>query len=530
MTLDVNQYKPDIIVKVSEQTSREFNIQGDLEVIPSLSPAIAVSGISLGNAPWGNAGNMLEVGRVEAKVSIIPLLSGEIKINDFILHDTNVNLEKNAQGQGNWLLTGMQTNAQAETTAEASSLPPVSVENIEIRNVLLSYSDIVIESTTEFRLNEFTTAITDLDTPVSFSLEADYNDTVLEMSGQIGTIDGLMSGNEFPLDISGNLGELALKLNGTLANLLDNPSGSIALTLEIDSLSDLNELAESEFPDQGPLLFSGILNFDDLENLSINEINLQLSEIGISGNITANLDGNTPRITAVLQSDVLNLTPFMPEESEEEVKFIFPRDALPLELLSSVDANLTYSANQIVTPSIVLNDNELTVSLNGGNLSMSNRSGIAGGDLSASIQFDTINDNQARLSTDISGDGIMLELLPHEEDRWFTGGATSISITGSGNGSSVADIMGDFNGNMLINIGEARMPNSGIDMFGADIIFSTFNKLNPLSSQEDFSLLECLVINLPIDDGIINIDRQIAVQTVRCIWWVVVISILKMKS
>ncbi|NNE37288.1 MAG: AsmA family protein, partial [Gammaproteobacteria bacterium] len=149
MTLDVNQYKPAIIAKVSEQTGREFDIQGDLEVIPSLSPAIAVSGISLGNAPWGNADQMLQVGRIEARVSIIPLLSGEIHVNDFILHDTIINLEKDAQGQGNWVFTAAQTSSQNEPAdANGASLPPVSVENIEIRNVLLSYHDIVADSIT----------------------------------------------------------------------------------------------------------------------------------------------------------------------------------------------------------------------------------------------------------------------------------------------------------------------------------------------------------------------------------------------
>ncbi|NNE38920.1 MAG: AsmA family protein, partial [Gammaproteobacteria bacterium] len=348
---------------------------------------------------------------------------------------------------------------------------------------------------------------------MSFSLEAGYNDTLLEISGQVGTIDGLLAGEDFPLDISGNLGDLLISMNGNIANLTDIPSGSVTLSLEVDSLSRLNTLAGTDLPDQGPLLFNGILNFTDSNNLRLNEINLQLAELAITGDFAANTAGAVPMITATLESDVLDLSPFMPEEAEEDVEFLFPRDPLPLASLAAVNADLTFNANRIITPSVEVTENELSISLNDGNLRLANGSAIAGGNSSALIQLDTINDSQARLSTDISGDSIMLELLPHEEDRWFTGGATTIAINGTGTGGSVAEIMGSLNGNILIQVGEARMPNSGIDMFGADIILSTFNKLNPLSSQEDFSLLECAVINLPVDDGIIKLDRQIAVQT-----------------
>jgi hypothetical protein len=57
------------------------------------------------------------------------------------------------------------------------------------------------------------------------------------------------------------------------------------------------------------------------------------------------------------------------------------------------------------------------------------------------------------------------------------------------------------------------MPNTNIDIFGADVLMTTFNRLNPLSNSEATSLLECAVINLDIRDGLIKIDRQIAMQT-----------------
>jgi AsmA family protein len=471
-----------------------------------------MTGISLGNAPWGTNNNLLDVGRIEAKVSLIPLLSGNIQVNNFILHDTSVFLEKNVEGQGNWEFEATQTTEETQDSGD-SSLPQISIENVEIQNALVSYRELTDESLIEFRLREFTTSVTGLDSPLSFGMEADYNEVPLAISGTIGSLDSLTSGADFPIDISGNLGELIFNSNGSLANLPDSPSGSIAFALELDSLAEMNSLADSQLPDQGPLKIAGTLSLSGLDEMNIDEINLLLGDLNITGTIEVSTVSEIPQITAILQSDMLDLTPFMGEENKEEVEFLFSRDALPLESLSTINADISHKTSRIVTPSIELTENELTINLNNGNLELVNRAVVAGGNFAAEMTLDALNNNQAKLTTHITGDDIMLEHLPHEQDLWFTGGATNISINGTGSGSTVAEIMGSFNGDILVNIGEATMPNSSIDMFGADIIFSTINKLNPLSSQEDISLLECAVVNLPVNDGMINLDRQIAIQT-----------------
>lgn len=131
VTLDVNQYKPALIEAVREQTGREFNIEGDLKIAVSLTPSITVSGISLGNATWGTDQNMIEVGLIEARVSLIPLFSGSIHINEFILHDTNINLEKDTVGSGNWEFDNVTSTSTTDADEESGSLPPISIEKIK---------------------------------------------------------------------------------------------------------------------------------------------------------------------------------------------------------------------------------------------------------------------------------------------------------------------------------------------------------------------------------------------------------------
>ena len=512
MTLDINQYKPALVAKVSEQTGREFNIEGDLQISPSLSPSISVSGISLGNAPWATEQNMFSIGLVEARVSLIPLITGTIHINHFILHDTAISLEKAPDGSGNWELDGAVTSEQADSESETTALPPINIESIEIRNAQFTYRDQLTGSTTEFSIREFSTTVTDMDEPFNFELAADFNELPIELAGTLGPINTLLSGEPYALDIQGNVSELAITLNGNIANALEARGGDIVFSAATDSLLELGEFTESELPDLEPVSVSGNIKFDDPAKIYIESLNVVLGQFAIAGSINIESEGEIPGLTAQLQSDQIDLRPFA-SETEEEVEFLFPRDELPLEALTSINVDLSLQTNRLILPSIELTNNRLSIQLQDGNLNFSNESGLAGGNLSAKIGLQTDSDNQTTLSTNISGNGILLELLPHEDDKWFVGGSTDIAINGQGTGTSIAEIMGSYNGNLLIKIGEATFPNSSIDMFGADVLLSTFNKLNPLSKEETSTLLECAVINLPVNDGIIDVDSQIAIQT-----------------
>ena len=512
LTLDINQYKPTLMAKVSEQTGREFSIEGDLQISPSLAPSISVSGISLGNAPWASDQNMLSVGLVEARVSLIPLMSGTIHINHFILHDTTISLEKAPDGSGNWELQGAETSEQADSQSETTALPPIIIEEIEILNAQFIYRDQQSDSTTEFSIREFSAAVTDLDEPFNFGLEADMNEIPIALSGTLGPINTLLSGELYTFDIRGDISELEITLEGSIANALEARGGDIVFSAATGSLLELGELTGSELPDLGPVTVSGNIKFDDPASIDIESLNVVLGQSTITGSINFESEGDIPGLTAQLQSDLIDLSPFA-SETEEEVEFLFPRDELPLEALTSINVDLSLQTNRLVLPSIELTDNRLSIQLQDGNLRVSNESGLAGGNLSTTIGLQTDSDNQTTLSTNISGNGILLELLPHEDDKWFVGGSTDIAINGQGTGTSIAEIMGSYNGNLLIQIGEATLPNSSIDMFGADVLLSTFNKLNPLSKKETTTLLECAVINLPVNDGIINVDSQIAIQT-----------------
>ena len=87
-------------------------IGGPIDLEVSLSPALALSDVSLANAPWAKEPQMLAVKRFEAKVELVPLLSKEVRIERIVLSGADIRLETDANGVGNWVFKQGQPAAQ----------------------------------------------------------------------------------------------------------------------------------------------------------------------------------------------------------------------------------------------------------------------------------------------------------------------------------------------------------------------------------------------------------------------------------
>jgi len=512
-TLDINKYKPVLEQTVSNQTGREFTIHGDIGISPSLIPVITLNGLNLANAPWASTDSMLNAERVEARLSLLPLLSGTVHINNFILHNTRINLEKNPDGIWNWELDVLTSDAGAPPplSEQSAPLPPIFIDEIDIRNAYISYIDQQTDTSTAFNITEFTSSVSGLDSPLHITVIAEYDNLPLTISGTVGPLDTLLADNNYLIDLAGSFDAVEFEARGNIERPMQLQGADISFSGRLRTLADLNELATSELPDIRPVTVNGKITFDDLDRISINEFRAQLGASDISGDIVLQLAESTPRLTAGLSSDTMDLSPFMVEE-KEETEFLFSRDELDLAGLSWINADISLSIAQLELPKINLANTELTVKLQNGHLQSSTTTTVAGGKLSASIGLQS-RDNAVMLNTDISGSNIMLEQLPHSQRQWFTGGPVELQIKGSGHGNSVAGIIGDFTGNVLIKVGEATMPNSSVDLVGADILMSVYNRFNPFANNEEFSLLECAVINFYVNNGLIIVDRQIAMQT-----------------
>jgi len=71
--------------EAKKATAHDLVIAGDLNLNFSLTPRIAVKGVTFANAKWGSKPHMVKVNRFATEMQLIPLISDQIKINQVIL-------------------------------------------------------------------------------------------------------------------------------------------------------------------------------------------------------------------------------------------------------------------------------------------------------------------------------------------------------------------------------------------------------------------------------------------------------------
>lgn len=100
-TMDFNQYKGLVAEQAKAVTGRDLKIDGDLNLEISLTPRLAVEGVSFANTSWGSRPQMVIVKKFAAEISLMPLLSGQIKVNQIILEGVDLLAEKDKSSNAN---------------------------------------------------------------------------------------------------------------------------------------------------------------------------------------------------------------------------------------------------------------------------------------------------------------------------------------------------------------------------------------------------------------------------------------------
>jgi uncharacterized protein involved in outer membrane biogenesis len=111
---------------------------------------------------------------------------------------------------------------------------------------------------------------------------------------------------------------------------------------------------------------------------------------------------------------------------------------------------------------------------------------------------------------DLHARGILPAQLPQFRGKQISGAPTDLDINVAGTGRSIAAVMGSGNGRILVRVGPGRMPNN---LASADLLFETVRLLNPLSTHDPHTAIECVVLNFGVHDGIASTRNGVAVRT-----------------
>ncbi|MGI9319907.1 MAG: AsmA family protein, partial [Thiogranum sp.] len=127
--VDVNLYRGQIERHVSAAFGREIILAGPLSLEPSLTPRFAVKGLKITNPDWASRPFLASVDKFDIRVSLLPLLRGELQIVSLEFHGVDLLLEEATDGANNF-------------TFSASGQPTVlpAIGHMSLYNTAIAYA------------------------------------------------------------------------------------------------------------------------------------------------------------------------------------------------------------------------------------------------------------------------------------------------------------------------------------------------------------------------------------------------------
>ncbi len=171
--LDPNDYKDELTAVVKDKTDMDLVLTGDLawQLYPSV-------GIRLGETTFSDpdqAVPLLSVASAAVSVELMPLLAGQVNIDEVLLDGARIRFVQLADGKTNWdrLLDKLQSE---ESTDDGGSVK-LAIEVVDIKNTQLTLVDDVAKVTRELNNVRLRASGIDLEKAFPLSLGFDFEQT-----------------------------------------------------------------------------------------------------------------------------------------------------------------------------------------------------------------------------------------------------------------------------------------------------------------------------------------------------------------
>ena len=504
LTVDPNDYKAEIAQQVRRVTGRELEIGGDVSWRLGMAPAFSIADVRFANAPWGTRAAMLEADRFEIELSLLPLLSGEVRVDRLLIDGADVLAETDPKGQPNWAF-GPTESARAPGDGDIV-LP--NIGNLEIRNARLTFRDGRTEETLVLAVDHVLAQASPSGNRLQLEVAGSWNDIGFTGDGEIGALRTLGGdGDPFPVLLNVAALGISARIDGTIDAPLAGSGIDLGVDLEAADLTALASALGAELRSSGPVKILTKLRGGP-DRFVVQDIAVVVGQSDLAGETLLDLSAAAPRIEGALSSRRLDLEelplPVAPAAATPvpaaPVERVFSDEPLPLEALKRVNGKIDLDFAELITPSLALTDVHVSMLLDNGALAVEPyRAGVAGGRIEGAVSIDTrpatpvVNVTVASRELDIA-------LLLRE----FVGtdmleGRASIDLAVQGRGASLAQIMGNLTGHSRLLMGEGRARTEGLDL----AVGGLSQAVGGLFSQQgDWTVVNCVANDFAINDGI----------------------------
>jgi uncharacterized protein involved in outer membrane biogenesis len=515
-TIDVRRVATVAADETKNATGRELEIRGRLDISFFPRLAIVAEDVSFANAPWGSRPEMLTAKRIDGSFALLPLLRGRIDVDRLVLIEPDVLLETNAKGVGNW-----EFGRPSKTTppAEAAGESTLDVRELVIERGTFAFRDGASKRTERVAVGQLQLTQRAPDDRLDVELQATFREQRFTASGAMGRLVRVLEKDtRWPVKLAFATDGARANVDGTVDWSVSPPGLDATFKAEVTDTAGLGRLAGTAINAPVPVVLSVKLASRKGEQVA-DPLEITLGKYAVAGRATVRTGGARPVVIARLASKEIDLTPLAATATSPPVKGgrVFSDTPLALAPLRAVGADAEIAIDRLVLPNkLPLEAVRVRATLTAGRLDVQPLTAtLGGGQLTGRVQLDASRPAAPTLALDIDGKGISLEKLATALGyTGLSGGAADLAIRLAGPGESLHRFVGWGNGELRASVGPARVSGAALDI-GGGALTSILDKVDPFRRTDPHTDLRCLVVRLPVRDGVATSQRTIAAETAK---------------
>jgi AsmA protein len=392
-----------ITAQVKDATGRDLTIAGDLELQLLPEAIIKLGDVKFSNMADGSRPDMATLQELSVHVALLPLISKEIEVKEFVLVKPNILLEVDKNGKANWAISpGGDASASGSPSTsddgDGAGLESLKLGDVRVVDGRVEYKDAKGGTSEVIENLNVSISLPDLDSPLAIDGSLSWHQEALTLKLGVAKPRALMEAAASPLSLTLNGKPVNVAFNGSLDTGALGAGGKLAL--DVPSIKNLAAWAASPLDVEGdvlgPLKIDGQLAVSP-STISFTDMTLVLDAVRGTGSLSAK-PGTIPSITGKLALEALDLNPYLTAFGGDPNVAAAPAkpagtgwsdEPIDVSALRTINADLALSVASIQAQDIKIGESAVAVKLNGGKLNV-NLSKLAfyGGNGTATINVD----------------------------------------------------------------------------------------------------------------------------------------------
>jgi len=349
--VDVNLYRDRIEQHVSTAFGRDVVLQGPLRLEPSLAPRFVVNGLKITNPDWASRPFLATVDKFDIRVSLLPLLRGDLEVVSLEFHGVDLLLEKTDDGANNFTFASSGKN---------TALP--AIKHLSLHDAMIAYAgpDVPVKRLHMARV----TARKVPGQPVELEARTAVNAIPVTLALRVEAQDNGQPNGPLQLSLNGTIGGLSLQVEGRIEQPTDWRRGKYRLDLKSQHLDDLETVSGYPLPEAEPVALGANIRLNLDEFIELDDITGHMGSSDLQGRLRWELTAPRPAIRLRLESEQLSAgdmkidEPHTPGTGEADT---LPDNPLPdIGALAGTDLDIDIRVQQFTAADTILHDIVLT--------------------------------------------------------------------------------------------------------------------------------------------------------------------------